>query len=583
MRLILGALLVAATAAAEASAGTAIEYALSPVVDATGLTALEVQIRLEGEEDGDTVLNLPGDWGGKTKLYESIRDLKIAGGDVASQADPAKRVITHRPRAKLFISYRVVQNWPGEPHATGANEYRPIIQKTYFHVLGNAIFAAPEREDQPDATFTYTGGPKGWTFASDLEHASMGRRLVLGDMLESVMVGGDFRILQRGKVRLALRGKWPFTDQSFLDRLGPIIESHHRFWNDAAEPFLVTAIPLAGEPGNISLGGTGRDDAFAFFATDNADSATLNKLLAHEHLHTWIPRRIGNMPQRDEARDYWLSEGFTDFYTARLLLKDKIWTLKEYVDSLNDALRDYSYSPLRSSPNSKIISDFWTDQDAQKLPYLRGHLFAHLIDHMLRQDSEGERDFDDIMLAMRERVRALDSAEPPLATGMFAEEMKKAELDIGDLIASHIRDGKPILLPEDTFVPCGVVETNKIPEFDRGFDPDKTAENGNVIVGLREGSNGYKAGLRNGMKIVKRESGKTGDSRVPLVYRVLDNGKERVISFLPEGQRRVTLQELILDEDLSEKDRKNCVARLSGMPGWFTSGIWSKLKKWVTF
>ena len=289
------------------------------------------------------------------------------------------------------------------------------------------------------------------------------------------------------------------------------------------------------------------------------------------------------MPQRDEAKDYWLSEGFTDFYTARLLLKDKIWTLKEYVDSLNDALRDYAYSPLRSAPNSKIISDFWTDQDAQKLPYLRGHLFAHLIDHMLRQDSEGERDFDDIMSAMRERVRALGSAEPPLATAMFAEEMKKAELDISDLIASHIRDGKPILLPEDTFVPCGVVETNKIPAFDRGFDPDKTAENGNVIVGLREGSNGYKAGLRNGMKIVKRESGKTGDSRVPLVYRVLDNGKERVVSFLPEGQKRVTLQELILDEDLSDKDRKNCVARLSGMPGWFTSGIWSKLKKWVTF
>ena len=583
MRLILGALFLAATAAARAQAEPSIQYSVSPVVDAQGLTALSVQVRLDGEDDGDTVLNLPNSWGGKTKLYEAIRDLKIAGGDVVPQKDPATRIIRHRPRAKLFISYNVVQYWRGPPRASGENEYRPIIQKNYFHVLGNAIFITPERDDRPTASFTYSGAPEGWSFASDLEHVSPNRALVLDEIVESVLVGGDFRILTNGKVRLALRGKWPFSDQSFIERLGPIIDSHQRFWGDANEAFLVTAIPLTGEPGNISLGGTGRGDGFAFFATDNVESATLNRLLAHEHLHTWIPRRIGTMPKQDEAKDYWLSEGFTDFYTGRLLLRDKVWNLTEAVEALNEALRDYAYSSVRTAPNSKIVADFWKDADTQRLPYLRGQLAAHLWDHELRQSSEGERNLDSVMLAMRARIREYGQEEPPLASVLFAEEAKKLGLDIGPVMGKHIREGGAILLPKEIFTPCGELETSSIAEFDRGFDADKTAENGNVIVGLKENSNGYRAGLRNGMKIIKREGGKNGDSRVLIVYRVQDGNVERVISYLPEGSKHITLQELVLEGDMSEKERKNCVARLSGMPGWFNSGIWSKLKSWMPF
>ena len=50
--------------------------------------------------------------------------------------------------------------------------------------------------------------PPGWSFASDLEHGAMGRTLVLRDIVESVLVGGDFRVLKRSNVRVALRGKW---------------------------------------------------------------------------------------------------------------------------------------------------------------------------------------------------------------------------------------------------------------------------------------------------------------------------------------------------------------------------------------
>src|SRR6185436_12913525 len=96
--------------------------------------------------------------------------------------------------------------------------------------------------------------------------------------------------------------------------------SHNAFWQDPNDPFLVTLLPIIGTPNSQSLGGTGRGDAFALFATDNNPDSVINRILAHEHIHTWIPRSLGRMPNKDEARDYWFSEGFTDFYANRLLV-----------------------------------------------------------------------------------------------------------------------------------------------------------------------------------------------------------------------------------------------------------------------
>ncbi len=574
MRLIFSFVLLYLAQAAVAHAEAAVQYALAPVMNAKGLVGLNVEMRFDGEDDGDTVLLLPNEWGGKTKLYEGIRDLKIAGGDVVPSGDPAKRIVRHRARAKLFVSYRVVQNWPGEATADGANEYRPIVQPGYFHVLGNAVFITPERDDDPPASFALRSLPAGWSFASDLEHGAMGRPLVLRDIIESVLVGGDFRVLKRGNVRVALRGKWPFSDEAFADRLQPIIDSHHRFWGDPSEPFLVTALPLTGAAGLTSLGGTGRDDAFAFFATADAEDSVLNRLLAHEHLHTWIPRRLGAMPEHDEAADYWLSEGFTDFYTTRLLLRDGLWGLKEFTAELNEALRNYAASPVRTAPNAKIIKDFWTDPATQQLPYLRGQLLAMRWDHMLREASDGARDLDDVVLAMKAQLKSSPDSKA-LATALFAAQMQDAGVDVTSDLAALVRDGGAVLLAEAIFAPCGEVDTFDVAEFDRGFDADKTALNENVIVGLREDSPGYRAGLRNGMKIVKREAGKPGDSRVALTYRVMDGGNERLITYLPEGRRRLTMQELVLETDADDVARKACVARLSGMAARKEPGFWS--------
>jgi len=549
---------------AGAAAEPPIRYTVTPILERDSLAALAIEVRFTGEADGETQLELPDTWGGESELYRGIRDLTIAGGH-ATLADgdrPAARTIRHAPGAALTVRYRVVQFWEGAPTIRGRNEYRPVIQPGYFHVIGHAVFVRPAAGNSAPATFELKGLPPGWRFASDLEHQHADRPLMLGDVFQSIMVGGDYRVVTRGKLRVAFIGTWRFQDQAFIDRLQPIVASHQRFFGDPDEPFLVTVLPLKGSEGQISIGGTGLDDAFAFFASANAADSTLTRTLAHEHLHTWIPRRIGRMPMRDEASDYWLSEGFTDFYTFRLLVRAGFWSVDQYAAEASDALRTYATSSVRTAPNARVVAEFWKSPEMQKVPYQRGFLLASLWDARLQAATKGARDLDDVILAMRADARA--DTHTMMASHLFAKHMGRFGVDVTDDIARYIERGEAIVLPADLYGPGARIVTTEMPEFSRGFDIEKTSASGNVVTGLDPDSPAYRAGLRDGMKILARTSGRTGDSRVPLTYRVQDGDAERVITYAPEGRRRVTLQELVLDPALDEDGRRALAKRLGG-------------------
>jgi predicted metalloprotease with PDZ domain len=567
------AVLVAASCAWAAAADeqhAPVSYVLSPVIERGVLRSVAIEMRFKGDADGQTVLKLPNEWGGESELWRGISDLKITGDGVRVAASPATdtRTITYTPGAEITVTYNAFQDRPGEPEAGPHNPYRNIVQPNYFHLLGNAIFLTPDWNDDSAATFAIRDLPSGWRFASDLEHAETGGHpLHLGDVVESVLVGGDFRIVTRpamgGFLRVALRGTWSFTDDQLADKIAAIVASHNRFWRDPDEPFLVTLLPVKGTPAIQSLGGTGRGDAFALFATDNNRDNVINRIIAHEHIHTWIPGRIGRMHDKDEAQDYWLSEGFTDFYAYRLLVRDGIWSIEDFVEATNETLAAYWSSPVRNEPNSRIVADFWNDQYVGKLPYQRGFLLGFIFDRQLRRESDGKHDLDDIMLTMKNKFTKLGAeGTPPMLGDSFVETMRAAGVDPSKRIARNVEKGEVITLPADVFGPCGTVATLDLPEFTRGFDPERTAAAGNVVTGLDPDGPAYAAGMREGMKIIKRESGKPGDSRVELVYRVDDHGTERIIRYMPEGKNRVTLQEIQLKPNLN---RDACTRRLGGL------------------
>jgi hypothetical protein len=115
------------------------------------------------------------------------------------------------------------------------------------------------------------------------------------------------------------------------------------------------------------------------------DAARIALLLAHEHFHHWNGGKI--RMEETEQLAYWFSEGFTDFFARRILLRCGLFDVAEYVRRLNESLALYWTEPMRHEKNARIAADFWKVQSIGELPYRRGDLVALLLDHEIRATS----------------------------------------------------------------------------------------------------------------------------------------------------------------------------------------------------
>jgi predicted metalloprotease with PDZ domain len=544
-----------------------VRYALSPVISGRELTAVAVEIRLVGDESGETKLDLPDGFGGVKNHWRYLTNLQVDGASVDATA-PAERALRHAPGAPLTIRYRVTTAYASDPTGDDGNPYKgAVIRPAWFAALGDFVFAKPEGRDDAPATFAWRGWPAGWTHISDADHGSMGRAMTVGDVIESTLLAGPdvalrTRPIPGGALRLATRGRWDWSLEDYADTMGRILSTERDFWGDVSGPFTVTLFQLAPGKNFSSFGGTGRGDGFAQYASPDIAESVLVTNVAHENIHTWIPGRIGEMPEgRAEASLFWLSEGFTEFYTARTLLHAGVWTPGQFVDDLNGKLGDYARSPARSFPNARIATDFWTDPAVQQLAYRRGELFAYLLDRELRHAGHAQG-LETVLFAMRDHWVAAPAGGKPALLANFNAAMGAAGVSARDDLARFIDAGEPIDLAPDQFAGCATVATVTIPSFDVGFDRDASAKAG-VFAGVDPNGPAYAAGLRDGMKRLARLGGQEGDSRVPLAYKVEASGVQRVISWRPEGKGRLTLQEVKLTPDLSDAQRAACARTMS--------------------
>lgn len=540
------------------------DYEFTPVVE-HGATALITTLRFVGPASGTLTLDLPNQGEGIKERWRFLSDFAVTGAAVAAP-DPATRVLTFAPGTPVTVRYRVASAYDADPDGREGNPYKgAVLRPGWFETLGDFIFATPHGAEGQPATFKWGQMPRGWSIASDLEHGRMGRPLTVFDVSESTLLGGaDVQVLKRavsgGVLRVAVRGTWAFDASTLADVLAHTISAQRDFWGrDVKGPFLVTLTPLAGTG---SSGGTGRTDAFALYGTSDTTQASFLRTIAHEHTHSWIPTRVGTLREgAREPEDYWFSEGFTDFYASRTLLRAGIWSLEEFVADLNDRLLAYTASPVRNAPNSQIVRDFWTGEKIRQLPYQRGLLLAFIWDKRLRDAGKGG--LDPVMFAARDAFVAAGT-KPNAAQNFLASYHRVSGGDLDADIARYVMAGETIALPGDLFGSCATVQTIELPDFEPGFDRDRSLATG-FIAGVDPDGPAYAAGLRDGMRRIKKVAGQEGDSRVALAYTIVDlSGQERVISWFPAGKGRRPLQQVMLAPDITDAQRAACVRAISG-------------------
>lgn len=546
-----------------------VSYELAPEMQGDAITALHVTIRLKADKSGTTTIDWADSWAGEAKLGQWARDIKVEGARSTAPAPHGGVVVRSAPGASLVMRYRIVSAYAADPSVDDSEQARPVVRPGWFYSVGEVLYARPVDRDDAPASFAWKG-PTSIGFASDTEHATglAGHPRTVGDILESIAIGGrdlsvSTAMVNGDPVRVAHIGSFGFDVQAFEKLAEKVVAMERDFWRDSkAGPFLITAIPLASRPGRLSYGGTGRSDAFATWIDHDADLSGLGWLLAHEYFHSWNARQLGRMGGKDEAQSYWMSEGFTDFYARRLMLRAGLWSPEKFVADWNEMLRAYAESPARALGNAAAAEKFWSDTAAGKLPYQRGALLAALWDRQLQ--ARGLGSLDAVLLAQRDRMRSVPNDDTPLITTAFIDEIGRAGLDVRPDVARFVEGGEPVLLPEDAFGACARVVTGDIPVFERGWDTAATQKAGNIVTGVDPASNAYAAGLRDGMKILRRTAGEPGNSAVDYVLEVQDGAEKRSFTFRPAGKKTLRTQQILLDPARFAAEPGKCKAALAG-------------------
>lgn len=535
---------------------------VTPIVDevSSEFDAVQISMNFDGEPDGETLLTLPDEWGGEAGLHRYITDLRLKGGEIVKAEVPHQRVLRHRAGARLTLQYRIPRNQDRIPGSKSrVNDYRPLVTSSYFHLIGHAIFAVPGGMSETARLKVKLGRvATGQTLVSDLEHAAPDGTVSLKQLQQSITVGGDFKLLDvGGSARMAVRGKVDGRDEDqWRTSFQRIAAAQRSFWGNQAEPFLVTIIAVEPKPGQNSTGGTALGDAFAFFTTGNVAPSQLDHVMAHEFVHSWVPEQIGgiDLALETEPEAYWLSEGFTEYLTMRMMVRAGHWNAADFAAKFNDAVEEWTRSTAVAKPNAELAARFWSDNDANRMPYLRGMLFATLLDSELRRQSGGASNLDNVFLFMRRNVANGHGGD---AITQLRLALDEAGLNGDALIQRHIERAVPIDLREVTFAPCGKVAIRYKPRWVLGFDLAATS-NARLVSGVVKDGAAWRAGLRDGMK-VSGWSVSNGDTTKLAQITIVENGQPRIISWLPVADPPLAVQTLELGD---EAESKACLVRL---------------------
>jgi predicted metalloprotease with PDZ domain len=430
-----------------ATQARSVQYTIEPVwAGPERLADLRITLRVVGDADGSTTFQVPNVYGGATDLYRCVRHLRATerGQVLRYDADSTQVVVQHPPGREVRLTYQLRQDFLGEWPST-EQAFRPIIQPSFFHVLGATLFVVPSSTDGYAVSVEWVGFPAKWLIHNSFGADERRQTWQADDLVwfESVFVGGtDWRrhtvYIRERPVHLVLRGTdWDFSDTSLLRLLEQTVECQRQFWADYdIGYYTVTLLPLAVPPQPAGTGGfsyaylgTGLRQSFAAFATPvrGMTAASLQHMLHHELMHHWIGGQIRNGGPPNDMTLAWLSEGFTEYFAYKNRLRCGAMSPEAYAEEVNERFfRGLWTSPQRTAPNSAIARDFFTNPELGLLPYTRGFVLAWYLDRTIAAKSNGRESLDDVMRACLAHYRGAADVDLTTDFDFFLKKISAA-------------------------------------------------------------------------------------------------------------------------------------------------------------
>jgi predicted metalloprotease with PDZ domain len=518
-------------------AGQTLHYRIKPVALADR-TNLEISVNYPTAKTEPLSVKLPVDCYGTPKLHRFVTS--FAGESetvVKSGKDDGERLVQPNPQREIRLKYTL----SFDPSALADYTYSPNVGNGYFHVAGcQWMLQIGDPEEKRPHVIELVEAPKDWKLYSSLgvNPAKFEGVASYEDLTATALGGGregfSQFIVREKPVSVFVRGKYLISQTEILAAIRKIVTLQRERFNDFSQPFYHVVIL----PKEDNVAGVRIENMFVSFFKSDVTREQLYVLLSHEMLHNWLTANLIKPPKGEPGLKYqWFYEGFSDYFARRILFDAQILTPEKFAALINRDVVNIADNPHKSATLqdfTKALENGKFNQAFNKLSYYRGALIALDWDSKIRQRNQ-EKSLGNLI----EDVYRLAKNDGPLSEQAFFElAQKNYGIDAKADFERYILRGEPIPVPPDALGSAFRLRETSVPAFDVGFLLNESRQ-AKKITGVKPDGAAYRAGLRDGMEVVRVEndnrfSNAWNPSR-PLVVVVKEQNKERRISFFPHG------------------------------------------------
>jgi predicted metalloprotease with PDZ domain len=195
-----------------------------------------------------------------------------------------------------------------------------------------------------------------------------------------------------------------------------------------------------------------------------------DSIVSHEFFHLWNVKRLRpealgpfDYSQPNRTRYLWLAEGVTSYYGDLLLVRSGVWNEEAYwTETISKEINSLQRNPGRLKMSVADASwTVWDGRAGRRAPdyYNKGRLIGLLLDIEIRDASDNQRSFDDVMRALYELCMEQGRGFADGDVRRLCEAI--AGRDLGDFFAKYV-DGIEELPFTDTLAKIGISAEPKI-------------------------------------------------------------------------------------------------------------------------
>lgn len=247
--------------------------------------------------------------------------------------------------------------------------------------------------------------------------------------------------------------------------------------------------------------------------TDGDAYDELTYVVAHELFHAWNAKRLRpaelvpyDLLHAQTSRALWITEGLTEYFAHRAMLRAGRWSRAEYLSHVGDEAERAVVAARRGGSIEEAAELTWQppddaadDWDAY---YARGHLVALAVDATMRVRTDGRHGLDDALRA------ALAEAEhaggvAPIDSERLARAVDALAPGVGARLIAWARGGNepPALAEALAAIGLSLTMRDAPPRTVAGFAAERDGATLRVL-GVGEGGAADAAGLKPGDSIV---------------------------------------------------------------------------------